>query len=179
MSERMPAETTNLDGYGHEALPWERARGPLVASPTSSDLTFFLGTVGANGKPHAAGIGALWCDDTLWLVSGPGTRKSRDLAANPACTIAVRLAGLDLILEGEAIRVRERAVLERVVGRYRAGGWPAEVNESGDGFTAPYSAPAAGPPPWYLYHVRIHTAFGTALEAPHGTTRWRFNAVAG
>lgn len=177
MPMRMPVETTNLDRYGNDALPWERAKGLLASSPTSSDITFFLGTVGANGKPHAAGIGALWCDDNLWFVSGPRTRKSRDLAASPACTIAVRLQGLDLILEGEAIRVIERSVLEQLAGRYRESGWPAEVDERGDAFTAPYNAPAAGPPPWYLYHLRVHTALGTAGVAPHGATRWRFDAV--
>src|ERR671935_163499 len=41
---------------------------------------------------------------------------------------------------------------------YREQGWPAEVE--GDAFTAPYSAPSAGPPPWYLYRFAFHTAFG-------------------
>ena len=42
-------------------------------------------------------------------------------------------------------------------------------------FMAPYSAPSAGPPPWHLYHVTFHTAFGVAGEEPHGATRWRFD----
>jgi hypothetical protein len=36
---------------------------------------------------------------------------------------------------------------------YREGGWPAEAE--GDAFTAPYSAPSAGPPPWHLLIARI------------------------
>ncbi len=62
--------------------------------------------------------------------------------------------------------------LERLAALYRAGGWPAEVE--GDAFTAPYSAPSAGPPPWHLYRFTFHTAFGVAGEEPYGATRWRF-----
>ncbi len=55
---------------------------------------------------------------------------------------------------------------------YRESGWPAEVE--GDAFTAPYSAPAAAPPPWHLYRFAFHTVFGTATAEPFGATRWRF-----
>ena len=43
-----------------------------------------------------------------------------------------------------------------------------------EGFTAEYSAPSAGPPPWYLYRVEPEVAFGVATAEPHGATRWRF-----
>src|SRR5436309_13118996 len=91
---------------------------------------------------------------------------------NPACTISTRLEGLDLILEGEAERVVDAPTLEKVAAVYRASGWPAEVER--DAFTAPYSAPSAGPPPWYLYRFTFHTATGVATAEPHGATRWRF-----
>jgi hypothetical protein len=106
-------------------------------------------------------------------VSGPETRKSRNLAANPACTISVRLEGLDLVLEGEASRVVDPPTLEQVAAVYRDGGWPAEVD--GDAFTAPYSAPSAGPPPWHLYRFRLHTVIGVATAEPYGATSWRFD----
>jgi hypothetical protein len=131
-----------------------------------------LATTRPDGRPHAAVVGARWFDGDIYFTSGPGTRKSRNLAANPACTVTVRLAGMDLILEGEATRVTDRPILERLAGLFRAGGWPAEVE--GDAFTAPYSAPSAGPPPWYLYRFAFHTAFGVAGAEPHGATRWRF-----
>jgi hypothetical protein len=50
--------------------------------------------------------------------------------------------------------------------------WAAEVE--GDAFTAPFSAPSAGPPPWNLYYFTLRTAFGVASAEPHGATRWRF-----
>ncbi|WP_435827754.1 pyridoxamine 5'-phosphate oxidase family protein [Nonomuraea dietziae] len=123
-------------------------------------------------RPHSAGIGALWLDDDLYFTSGPGTRKSRNLAANPACTVSVRLEGLDLVLDGEATRVTDVATLEKVASIYSSQGWPAEVE--GDALTAPFSAPSAGPPPWYLYRFTFETAIGVAGAEPHGATRWRF-----
>jgi hypothetical protein len=170
MTEREPAETTNLDRYGNPALPWSRARD-LLTAPSQTNR-FFLGTVGPDGRPHAAGVGALWCDGDLYVVSGPGTRKSRNLAANPVCTISAALGGLDLVFEGEATRVTDSPTLEQLAALYRAQGWPAEVE--GDAFVAPYSAPSAGPPPWHLYRFSFHTVTGVATAEPHGATRWRF-----
>jgi Pyridoxamine 5'-phosphate oxidase len=165
-------ETKNLDIYGHEPLEWDRVREALTAS-RGAMVTYFLATVRPDGRPHTAGVGAVWEDETLWVVSGPQTRKSRNLAENPACTISVSLPGIDLVLEGRADRVTDAETLERLAAVYRDGGWPAQVE--GDAFTAPYSAPSAGPPPWYLYRFTADTAFAVAGEEPHGATRWRFD----
>ncbi|MET9342923.1 pyridoxamine 5'-phosphate oxidase family protein [Nonomuraea sp. NPDC003804] len=173
MTHREPIETANLDRYGDKPLPWSRARERLEADLPKMGTPAFLATTRPEGRPHSAGIGALWLDEDIYFTSGPGTRKSRNLAANPACTISVRLEGLDLVLDGEAARVTDSATLEKVAGGYRAGGWPAEVE--GDALTAPYSAPSAGPPPWYVYRFAVETAIGVATAEPHGATRWRFH----
>jgi hypothetical protein len=34
----------------------------------------------------------------MYFTSGPGTLKSRNLAANQACSVSVRLPGIDLVL---------------------------------------------------------------------------------
>jgi Pyridoxamine 5'-phosphate oxidase len=167
-----PRETTNLDIYGHEALAWSRAEEALASGTPSPAITVFLGTVRPDGRPHAAGVGAAWGDGVMYIVSGPNTRKSRNLEANPACTLSARLPGMDLVLEGEAHRITDPSELEPIAALYRDIGWPAEVE--GDAFTAPYSAPSAGPPPWHVYRFEFHTVFGIAGEEPHGATRWRF-----
>jgi Pyridoxamine 5'-phosphate oxidase len=170
MADREPIEVTNLDRYGNPVLPWSRPRD-LLGTPQPG-TSFFLGTTRPDGRPHAAGIGALWLNGDLYFTSGPGTRKARNLAAKPACTISVRLEGLDLVLNGTVARVTDRPTLEQVASLYRAGGWPAQVE--GEAFTAPFSAPSAGPPPWYLYRFTFHTAIGVATAEPNGATRWRF-----
>jgi hypothetical protein len=171
MTDRQPTGTTNLDGYGLPSLDWSRARKGLSGPPTDA-ATFFLGTTGPHGRPHAAGVGALYLDGDLYFPSGPGTRKAHNLAANPACTVSVRADGIDLVFEGKAVWVTDTQTLERTAAMYREGGWPAEVE--GDAFTAPFSAPSAGPPPWHLYRFTFHTVFGVATAEPYGATRWRF-----
>ncbi|WP_035795793.1 pyridoxamine 5'-phosphate oxidase family protein [Kitasatospora mediocidica] len=172
MTGREPVEATNLDRYGNPALAWSRADEALRVSMPSPAVTSFLGTVRPDGRPCAAGIGAVWLDGDLYFTSGPDARKARNLAANPACTFSVRLEGIDLVAEGEAARVTDGDTLARVSAVYRAAGWPAEV--AGDAFTAPFNAPSAGPPPWQLFRMRISTLFGVATVEPHGATRWRF-----
>jgi hypothetical protein len=167
-----PVRTTNLDGYGNGPLPWSRALALLDVGSPSPDVPFFLSTVGPDGRPHTVGIGAVWTDGALYFTSGPGARKSRHLAANPACTVAVRLAGLDLTLDGDAHRVTDEAEVARLAGVYSAGGWPATAE--GDGLVAPYSAPSAGPPPWHLYRMALRAAHGVASAKPYGATRWTF-----
>jgi hypothetical protein len=51
-------------------------------------------------------------DGAVYFTSGPGTLKSHNLAANPACSVSVRLRGVDLVLEGEAHWVTESSTLE-------------------------------------------------------------------
>ena len=114
----------------------------------------------------------MYIDGDVYITSGPKTRKSRNLAANPASSISISLKGIDMVFEGEAKRVTDKATLESVVAVFQKGGWPAKVE--GDAFTAPFSAPSAGPPPWYLYRFTFHTAVGVAGEEPHGATRWTF-----
>jgi len=174
MTETMsePISTRNLDRYGNAELPWSRPRDILASDTPVEHLTFFVATVRPDGRPHSAGVGAVWVDDALYFTSGPGTLKSRNLATNPACSVSVNLRGLDLVLEGEAHRVTEASTLERLAAVFRTGGWPAEAE--GDALTAPYSAPSAGPAPWYLYRLTLHTAVAVAGTEPHGATRWDF-----
>jgi len=163
-------EQKNLDMYGSEPIPWSRALKQLEAVP--SPTTFWLATVRRDGRPHVAGVGALWVDGKFYFVSGAGTRKSRNLAENPNCVISVSLGDLDLAVEGTAVRVTDMATLTRLAARYAAQGWPASAIDGA--ITAEYSAPSAGPAPWDLYVVTPLTAFGVATAEPHGATRWRF-----
>ena len=166
-------DQTNLDIYGHAALPWSRAEEALAAAE-GQDITHFLATIRPDGRPHVAGVGALWVDGKFYFVSGAGTRKSRNIAERPDCVLSVKLPGLDLVVEGTAEKVTDAATLERLAKRYDAQGWPATVKDGA--FTAPYSAPSAGPPPWDLYEFTPQTAFGVAGAEPYGATRWRFQS---
>ncbi|MGA7673333.1 MAG: pyridoxamine 5'-phosphate oxidase family protein [Nitrolancea sp.] len=163
-------EQKNLDMYGNEPIPWSRALAALEsANPIAS---WWLSTTRPDGRPHCTAVGARWVDGVVYVVSGAGTRKSRNLAVNPNCVVSASLPGLDLVIEGTAARVTDQATLARIAALYAADGWPAEVSDGA--FTTPYSAPSAGPPPWDLYAMTPVTAFMVATAEPHGATRWRF-----
>lgn len=156
MTDREPTEQRNLDIYGDGPLPWSRAREALEAD---APKTQWLSTVRPDGR--------------FYFTTGPATRKGRNLAADQHCVISVSLKGIDLVVEGTAARVTDEPTLQRIAQRYSTGeGWPAHVEDGA--FTAEYSAPSAGPPPWHLYTVTPTTAFGVATAEPSGATRWGF-----
>ena len=158
------------DLYELELVPWSRAEEALNSSDAPNGGTWFLATIRPDGKPHVAGVGALWDEDSVYVVSGPGTQKSRNLSQNPNCAVSVSMKGIDLVVEGTAERVTDQSTLERMAKRYGDTGWPARVEDSA--FTYDYSAPSAGPPPWYLYRITPAVIYGVLGEEPGGATRW-------
>jgi hypothetical protein len=161
------------DLYHLAPIPWSRVLEALEAG-TQRNETSFLATTRPDGRPHLAGVGAVWDDGKVYFVSGAGTRKSRNVAHNPNCAISLSLPDLDLVIEGVAQRVTDDDTLHRLAKRYADGGWPARVVDGA--FTYDYSAPSAGPPPWDLYAITPATIFGVLAAEPGGATRWRFDA---
>ena len=120
-------DQTNLaDLYHLDPMPWSRALEQLEAP---GDRSHWLATTRPDGRPHVAGIGALWVDGKFYFVSGAGTRKSRNLAENPNCAISVSLPGIDLVVEGTAVTVTDEPTLQRLADRYAAQGWSPTVED--------------------------------------------------
>jgi PPOX class probable F420-dependent enzyme len=175
-------ETKNLaDLYGTPLLDWDRVVARLDAGMSQAPgsggpdrHTCWLSTIDRDGSPHVTGVGALWADGSFWFETGPGTRKARNLARDPRCTLSVATLDFDLVVEGEAHRVTDPATVAAMAERWAAGGWPARVDESGIALTAEFSAPSAGPPPWHVYRIATRTATALNTVEPGGATRWRF-----
>jgi hypothetical protein len=175
-------ETKNLaDLYGLAPLDWTAVRSRLEGDVTQAPgtggpdrHTFWLTTLDPDGAPHVAGIGGFWLDGAIWFQTGERTRKGRNLARDPRCAVSVALHDYDVVVEGEAIRVRDRTAIADFVARAVAGGWPAEVDPSGEAVTAAFSAPSAGPAPWAVYRVTARQATALCTVEPGGATRWRF-----
>lgn len=173
MSSLNPRETINLATlYDEPELPWSRAAEALGEGPMGPDVACFLGTVRPDGRPHAAGVGIVAHDDAIFFTSSPAAQKAKNIAANPAVTISIRLDGIDVVFEGTAERVTDHDLLDTVTALYAKGGWPSR--REGEAVTAPYSAQSAGPPPWFLYRLRIERAIGVGTRPPHGASSWRF-----
>ena len=137
--------------------------------------TCWLATINADGSPHVNGVGALWVDGAFWFETGETSRKGRNLARDPRCTLSLATHEFDLVVEGDAVKVTDPATVAAMAKRWADGGWPARVDESGTALTAEFSAPSAGPPPWVVYKLTPRRA--TALETvePGGATTWEFD----
>ncbi len=175
-------EATNLaDLYGLALMDWSliehRLAQGVSQAPDSGGPnrhTCWLATINGDKSPHVTGVGALWFDGSFWFETGERTRKGRNLARDPRCTLSLATQEFDLVVEGVAERVTDPGIVAAMAEQWRAQGWPAEVDESGVALTAPFSAPSAGPPPWSVYRLVSHQATSLLTIEPGGATRWRF-----
>src|SRR6185312_3607617 len=110
----MNTKSTNLDGYGAPPIAWERVRDVLTSEITQGPdtggpnrHTTWLTTINPDGSPHVTPVGCTQLDGVWYFTSGPRTRKSSNLAADPRCVISVATHPFDLVLEGGAARVTE------------------------------------------------------------------------
>jgi Pyridoxamine 5'-phosphate oxidase len=162
---------------GTPPIEWERVRDVLTSEITQGPdsggpnrHTTWLTTINPDGSPHVTPVGSVHLDGVWYFTSGPRTRKSRNLAADPRCVISVATRPFDLVLEGSAARVTDADELRSVAGEYNRGGWPAQPE--GDALTAEYSAPSAGPAPWHVYKVTPTTVFAFGTAEPYGAARF-------
>ena len=174
-------DATNLaDLYDSPLIDWSRIEARLdrgVEQAPGTDgpgrHTCWLATLNRDGSPHVTGVGALWVDGTFWFETGPTSRKGRNLARDPRCTLSVATDEFDLVVEGDAHVVTDPDTVAAMAARWADGGWPAQVDDSGQALTAEFSAPSAGPPPWFVYQLTPRTATAVLTVEPGGATRWR------
>ena len=150
------------------------AAGSAPAPDAVNSRTTWLSTVNEDGSPHVTAVGALWLDGTFWFQTGAGTRKGRNVARDPRCSIAVSIRDADVVIEGDAARVTKPGAVARIAKAWADNGWPAEPDDSGSGITAPFNAPSQGPPPWNVYRMEPRSAIVTLAAEPGGLTRFRF-----
>jgi hypothetical protein len=147
-------------------------------SPPAPDAhnarTTWLSTVNEDGSPHVTAVGALWLDGCFWFQTGSGTRKGRNVARDRRCSIALSILDEDVVAEGEAVRETDPATIARLAKAWAEQGWPAELDASGVGITAPFNAPSQGPPPWHVFRIKPHSVTVVLSTGPGGLTRFRF-----
>lgn len=135
--------------------------------------TTWVCTINADGGPHVNAVGAIWRDGHFYLVTGPQTRRGRNLARDPRCAITLSVREFDLVVEGTAVRVTGDE-LARVAAHYHDHGWPAEPDEAREGVTAPFNAQSAGPAPWHVHRLDATSAHAVQCVEPYAATRWTF-----
>jgi general stress protein 26 len=112
---------------------WAAAREVLEAAQLS-----WLSTVRADGRPHVTPLVAVWLDGALHFTTGPTEQKAHNLDKNRNIVLTTGCnswdQGLDVMVEGEARRVTDRATLERLAAAWRTkwdGSWQFVVADDG------------------------------------------------
>ena len=106
----MPGYGISGPEEGSGLLHWSWAAERLTAA-----RNYWVATVWPDGRPHVMPVWGMWDDSTLWFTSSTGSRKVRNLAADPRCCITTEDASDPVIIEGIARISTEPAVLQRVV----------------------------------------------------------------
>src|ERR671927_341486 len=129
--------TTNLgEADGLPAFEWSEVEGQLAdllmhddpRSPNRS--TFWLTTLNADGSPHVTSVGALWHAGSCWFQTGARTRKAKNVARDPRCTISVATKGFDVMVAGEARRGTKPKTLAENAAVWGKSGGAAPPGES-------------------------------------------------
>jgi hypothetical protein len=177
----MSISQRNLSGYDLPIIEWERARRALATDYTQAPgtggpdrHTSWLTTTNPDGTSHVRPVGSVQVDGVRYFNSGPATRKSRNISADPQCVLSIATKQFDLVIEGRAERVTDASELDTVVEVFRRAGWPAKVD--GDALTAEYSAPSAGPPPWYVYRIEPATVYAFGTDETGGATKYEMGS---
>jgi len=100
---------------GRGLLPWSWAEERLTTS-----RRYWVVTAWPGGRPHAMPVWAVWDDGAIWFSSSVGSRKIRNLRADPRCVVTTEDGARPVVVEGRASIVTEPARLQRIVERENA-----------------------------------------------------------
>jgi general stress protein 26 len=99
---------------------------------------FWISTVRADGRPHVTPLVAVWLEDALHFSTGAGEQKALNLSTNPRVALVTGAngwqSGLDVVVEGEAVRVTDPERLEQLAAAWAQkwdGRWRYTVGEDG------------------------------------------------
>ena len=150
------------------ATDWEETRRVLEEAEL-----FWISTVRADGRPHVTPLVAVWLDDVIYFATGPDEQKAVNLRANRSVILTTGCneweRGLDVVVEGGAIQVKDESLLERLAeawGRKWDGRWHYEVHDGA--FRAEGGSGAA-----LVFSVEPAKVLAFA-KGTFGQTRYRF-----
>jgi hypothetical protein len=167
MSIQEPVARLQPQFSSPDATPtaWAEARKQLEQAQI-----YWLSTVRPDGRPHVTPLFSVWLEGALYFCTGERERKAKNLVQNAHCVITTGcnvVEGLDLVVEGDAVQVRDETKLQRVADQYAAKyDWHFAVR---DGALHGEEGNIA-----VVYEVSPKTVFGFGKGEPFSQTRWRF-----
>jgi general stress protein 26 len=171
MPMSMPVTTfdTRYSDPAATAVEWEESRRALEIAEL-----FWISTVRADGRPHVTPVVAVWMEEAIWFATGADEQKFANLRANPRVVLTTGCnrwdSGLDLVVEGDAVRMTDDAVLSRVADAFAAkwdGRWQYIARDGC--FRSPGGSGEAT-----VFSVTPVKVFAHAKGDPFGATRHMF-----
>jgi hypothetical protein len=103
----MPGYGTLGPDEGSGLLPWSWAVERLT---TSQD--YWVATIRPDGAPSVLPVWGAWMEGAVWFSSAFGSRRARNIAADPRCTVTNDDATQPVSLQGTAERITDPAAIE-------------------------------------------------------------------
>ncbi len=153
---------------GASPTAWKQARERFAGAEI-----YWISTVRPGGRPNVTPLISVWLDDAAYFCTGPGEQKAKNIARNPHCVLTTGCnaldEGLDVVIEGEAVRVRDDGLLQRAADAYESkygSDWRFTVS---DGEFTHRGGRAL------VFEVAPARAFGFSKGDVFSQTRWRFD----
>jgi general stress protein 26 len=113
------------------ATGWDETREVLEEAQL-----FWITTVRADGRPHVTPLVAVWSDGAIHFCTGEAEQKAVNLRSSPHVTLLTGRndwdAGLDVVVEGDAVQVTDAASLNRLAKAWTTkwtGEWQYQVGD--------------------------------------------------
>jgi len=135
------------------SVSWEWACERLTKSHN-----YLITTVDSGGRPYTMVVWGIWLENAYYFSTGSTTRKAKNLAANPNCTVCNENVEEAVIVQGQARQLTVDEIPESAFGLYqRKYGWKLD--------------PDMGP----AFKVTPRVVFAMPEKLfPAGATRWVF-----
>jgi hypothetical protein len=165
VTDRQPPAATRPimpAGYGISKkrkgmLDWSWVEGQLERS-----RNYWICTATPGGRPHAAPVWGLWLEGAVLWSTDDGSRKGRNLRANPAVVVHLESGDDAVMLEGTAETADDVALLAKFADSYQAKyGFRPDPSQGG------------------VYALRPSVVLAwTEKDFPNTATRWDFSGSA-
>ncbi|HEX3824827.1 MAG TPA: pyridoxamine 5'-phosphate oxidase family protein [Mycobacteriales bacterium] len=114
-----------------EATGWDDTRRALETAEM-----FWIRTVRGEGRPHMTPLVAVWHDGAIHFTTGAREQKATNLRRNPHVILMTGCnrwdEGLDVIVEGNAVRLTDDDTLEKLAAAWATkwvGRWHFEARD--------------------------------------------------
>ena len=157
---------SRFSDHGAAATPWSE-----VAEVLEHAELYRLSTVRTDGRPHVTPLIGVAKDETVHFCTGLREQKARNLERNPQVALTTGNntwdRGLDVVVEGTAVRVVDRDALQQLANAYEAKYGRAWHFDVGDGVFRSSGGDAA------VFRIEPTKVLAFAKE-PHAQTTYRF-----